>query len=424
MAENNSLFGGHRQRPFRKRRETGSGRLEDPGSRMRPEENRPPWEIPPRRRLSSGGFALLVFAVLILGAAFFTRAIHFSTGSGGSFSTRPPLSTPEATQKSAGLLLQRAPTNPDVTLNLSALAGDKQTYQQIYTKSIPSVVGVEGSKYTGTGIIISSDGYIITNYHVVAGNSKVEICLQNQSKYEARLVGGDKQNDLVVLKIEAKGLTPAEFGNSSSLRVGDRVLAIGNPLGIELRDTMTDGIISAINRDVIVDGRIMTLIQTNAALNAGNSGGPLLNESGQVVGINTMKMSSYDSSVEGLGFAIPITSAKPVIDQLLAKGAVLGSPALGVTVAAVDGLETAAPDLPQGLYVLSVHQKSDAYQKGLRPGDVIVSCNGKAVVAASQLNLSKSGLKVGDTVQLKIYRGGTYQTYFVTLMDRSKLEEE
>lgn len=422
MAENNPRSGGQNQRRFH-----GSGR-NAPGlmrGRIQTGENgSPPWEVPARRRLSTGGAVLLIFAVLILGTALLTRVINFTAGSDGGSSVYPSFFTaPDETNAPSDLLLKRAPTNPNVTLNLSPAAGSKLTYQQIYLKAIPSVVGVEGSKYTGTGIIISSDGYIVTNYHVVAGNSSVEICLQNQSRYEASLVGGDKQNDLAVLKIDAAGLTPAEFGNSSALQVGDRVLAIGNPLGIELRDTMTDGIVSAINRDVAVEGRMMTLIQTNAALNAGNSGGPLLNESGQVIGINTMKMSSYDSSVEGLGFAIPVSSAKPIVDQLLAKGTVSGYPALGITVYAVNGLETAAPDLPQGLYVESVNQKSDAYAKGLRSGDVIVSFNGKAVTTISQLYTAKSGLKVGDTVQLTVYRNGTYQTFSIALVDQSTLEE-
>ena len=183
----------------------------------------------------------------------------------------------------------------------------------------------------GTGVVMSEDGYIITNSHVIEGCGAVDVVLQDERVFQALLVGQDAQSDLAVLKIACAGLTPAQFGDSTLLEVGDAVAAIGNPLGEELRGTMTDGIISAINRDVNVDGYTMVLLQTTAALNSGNSGGALINDRGQVVGITNLKMRAYDNTVEGLGFAIPTTTVKTVVDALIAHGRVEGRPTIGIT---------------------------------------------------------------------------------------------
>ena len=190
--------------------------------------------------------------------------------------------------------------------------------QAIYEKCIPSTVSIlcvlpRGTS-TGSGVVLSADGYVITNYHVVEGATHISVLLTDGRELSARMVGGDKLSDLAVLTVDAQDLIPAEFGNSDSLRVGDTVVAIGDPLGVELRGTMTNGIVSAINRNLTTDGRTLTLIQTNAALNSGNSGGPLINCYGQVIGINTMKIGDYVSSagVEGLGFAIPSTTVKQI----------------------------------------------------------------------------------------------------------------
>ena len=204
---------------------------------------------------------------------------------------------------------------------------DALCLQDIYSSVIDSVVSISSmtssGTSSGTGIIMSQDGYVITNHHVITGALVISVLTNDNQEFEAALVGSDEMSDLAVLKIDARGLKAAEFGDSSKLRVGDSVVAIGDPLGVQLRGTMTNGIISAINRDLTVGDRTMTLIQTNAALNNGNSGGPLINCYGQVIGINTVKMSSYYSAsatVEGLGFAIPISVAKPIIDELIENG--------------------------------------------------------------------------------------------------------
>ena len=218
------------------------------------------------------------------------------------------------------------------------------TAQEVYAKVNPSVVTVvseqsEGASI-GTGVIMTSDGYIITNAHVISGGKSCWVALDTGVTYEVNLVGFDEEEDLAVLKADPQNPLPAaEFGNSDLVQVGDTAYAIGNPLGVELRGTMTSGIISAVNRAVEVDGKTMTLLQTSAALNNGNSGGPLINEYGQVIGINTLKMSTTDSTeatVEGLGFALPISSVSFVVNDLIANGHYRGAPSLGITVTTVE----------------------------------------------------------------------------------------
>lgn len=297
------------------------------------------------------------------------------------------------------------------------------TLQQIYSKVIPSVVSIinqsADGEATGTGIIMSADGYIITNYHVIQSSNVLQVLLQNDSTYPATLISSDETSDLAVLKIDATGLTPAEFGNSDTLQVGDAVVAIGDPLGTHLRGTMTNGIVSAINRDLAFDGRSMTLIQTNATLNSGNSGGPLINMNGQVIGINTMKISSsYTSTtVEGLGFAIPISVAKDIVDELLDNGYVTGRPTIGITGDSVPVAAQAYYQLPAGVYVRSIDKTSNAYEVGLRPGDIITAVNGTAISTMEELNTIKNQFHAGNIVQLSIYHSGKLYELTITLME-------
>ena len=334
--------------------------------------------------------------------------------------------TPEVTLGS-GTVLTISDT-PDYSESISSDSSDGAlSLQEIYEKVIPSVVSITSTlsdgAATGTGIIMSEDGYIITNYHVIEDAVGLSVLLYDDAEYTAALVGGDETSDLAVLKIDAEGLTAAEFGDSDKLRVGDEVVAIGDPLGTELRGTMTNGIISAINRDLTVDDRTMTLIQTNAALNSGNSGGPLINCYGQVIGINTMKISSYYSAVEGLGFAIPISTAKPIIDELIESGYVSGRPAIGITI--LSGLTDTARayyDLPEGVIVQSVQENSYAAVQGLQPGDVITALDGVPVTSADDLQTLLSSYNAGDTVRLTIWRDGETIDLGITLIDAHDLD--
>ena len=297
--------------------------------------------------------------------------------------------------------------------------------QEIYRRCIGSVVSIvtvtPSGKASGTGIIMSEDGYVITN-HVIESAQAVSVLTSDNQEYAASVVGSDETSDLAVLKVEAEGLQAAEFGDSSVLQVGDSVAAIGDPLGTALRGTMTDGIISAINRDLTVNDRTMSLIQTNAALNNGNSGGPLINCYGQVIGINTMKMSNFYSlstTVEGIGFAIPIDTAKPIIDELIEKGYVSGRPAIGIDGETLPATYRIYYRLPQGIYVTRVYRNSDAAAKGVSEGDIITAINGVSVTTMEQLNRVKNQFTAGQTITLTIYRGGVSSDVEIILMDRA-----
>lgn len=331
---------------------------------------------------------------------------------------------------SASIQMERAPTGDGTTLTLlGEPSGGALTYQQIYAKSLPSIVSIQGDSPSmssqGTGIVMTSNGYIITNHHVIEGAETVSVTLLDGSaSYKARLVGSDTATDLAVLKVEAQGLTAAEFGDSALLQVGDPALAVGNPLGEQLPGTMTDGIISYIDRSVNVDGYDMQLIQTSAALNSGNSGGALLNEYGQVVGVTTLKMSSDWDTIEALGFAIPTATVKRIVDDLIANGHVTGRPTIGVTVCAVSDLsEEKAAGLPDGLYVISVEEASDAWKQGLRPGDVLTRANGQMLSVIDDLNAQKTGLQVGDTLSLAVWRDGETFELEVALVEQYLIEE-
>ena len=289
--------------------------------------------------------------------------------------------------------LERAETGTGVTVSITPAAGETLSAAEIYQKCVPSIVSLyaegDDSYSTGTGIVMSSDGYLLTNAHVVANSQSVYAAFHDDTILEAKLVGADEDADVAVLKVEAHGLTPAEFGDSDELLCGDMVVAIGDPLGY--RTSITQGIVSALNRIVNVDGVNMEVIQTSAPINFGNSGGALINDHGQVVGITTMKIVAEDSTVEGLGFAIPMTNVKETADWLIA-----GQPALGFTVDSSDG----------SLRVSQVEYNSNAYAAGLRVEDRVIALNGTEVNTIAELKQVKTGLLPGDTVSLRLLRSG------------------
>jgi serine protease Do len=309
--------------------------------------------------------------------------------------------------------------SPEAAPNIPQQVG--LSLQDIYEKAIPSVVSISctGSNATGTGVVMTASGYIVTNHHVVEGAREITVLLNDQRKLEATLVGGDSVSDLAVLHVNTADLSPAEFGDSGVLRVGDSVVAIGDPLGIELRGTMTNGIVSAINRDVTTGGRTLTLIQTNAALNSGNSGGPLINCYGQVVGINTLKIGGFssDTTVEGLGFAIPSTTVKEIVDQLIRQGYVSGRPSLGFVGESVSSFYQYYYRLPAGLYITQLDPESDAAAKGLVEGDILLSIDDARITAPDELAAALSQKNVGDSVRIIIFRSGRQYSADITLQE-------
>lgn len=300
---------------------------------------------------------------------------------------------------------------------------DGLSLQQIYNKNIPSVVSIScqtrNGSNSGTGVILSSKGYIVTNAHVVENAIAVTVQLTDNRSFEASLVGSDEISDLAVLYISAQDLIPAQFGDSNALRVGDTVTAIGDPLGVEFRGSFTDGIVSAINRDVTIEGRTMSLIQTNAALNSGNSGGPLINCYGQVIGINTMKIGVFtnNSGVEGLGFAIPSTTVKDVVDQIIEQGYVSGRPTLGITGDALSSFYQYYYRMPAGLYITNVSRGSHADSYGVEPGDILMSIDDTRILNMDDLNTVLYNHQVGDVVTAIIYRGGKQYSIQLTLTE-------
>jgi len=318
-----------------------------------------------------------------------------------------------------------APAWDGTTLEISSSEGlSTSSLPDIYQKCISSIVLITVETVDGeglaTGVIMSENGYIVTNAHVVDGATAIAVELADGAYYEAALVGQDTPTDLAVLKIDATSLTPAEFGDSDDLRVGDEVAAIGNPLGQTF--SMSNGIVSAVNRDLSMNGYDVSLIQTNAAINEGNSGGALINMYGQVVGITNMKLYTLYSyaTVEGMGFAIPTSVVYPIVNELLENGIIADRPSIGITCTALDVATAKSYDLPQGLYVEAVYPQSDAYDK-LYAGDVIIEANGMSVTTTAELSEIKNALSVGDVISLTLYRDGETVTVDVTLVDANTL---
>lgn len=295
--------------------------------------------------------------------------------------------------------------------------------QEIYSRNIDSVVSISvqtpGGIATGTGVIISPKGHIITNHHVIENALNIGVELTDSRKLTAELVGADAVSDLAVLHVASDNLQPATFGDSDKLRVGDSVVAIGDPLGAKLRGTMTNGIVSAINRDVSLNGLVLNLIQTNAALNSGNSGGPLINCYGQVVGINTMKIGAFAdvAGVEGIGFAIPSSTVKSVVEQLIVNGYVSGRPTLGVSGETLSSFYQHYFRMPPGLYITQVDTEGPAGRAGITPGDVLLRLDSEKIYTQNDLNAFLYSRQVGDIVTAEIYREGYRGTVELTLTE-------
>lgn len=326
------------------------------------------------------------------------------------------------------------------SLTSISLTNYSETGMSVANKVRPSIVGIKveyvansiflrnstTASAEGSGIIISEDGYILTNNHIVNSTSnnsyyeiekanKISVYLYNdETEYQATIVGTDEQTDLAVIKIDKTGLTPAELGDSSKVQVGEFSMAIGNPLGLE--SSVTAGIISAVERKVTdSDGKTFTLIQTDAAINSGNSGGALVNAEGKVIGINTLKLSG--TGIEGMGFAIPINSTKDIYEQLIQYNKVK-RPYIGITGLDLDKKTAEYNKLVVGIYVKDVETFSAAEKAGIKIGDVITSADGKNVTTMKELDEIKNSHNIGDTLELKLNRNGKEITVSVTLAEQ------
>ena len=306
----------------------------------------------------------------------------------------------------------------------------EMTDAEVYAANVNSVVSINTtgtagtnifgqpvqSASSGSGFILTTDGYIVTNHHVIADADSVKVTLYNGDTYDATVVGGDEDYDIAVLKIDAEDLQPVTLGDSSKLNVGDQVLAIGNPLG-ELTFSMSGGMVSSVNRTINVDGTPFNMIQTDASINPGNSGGPLFNSYGEVVGIVSAKYSSYSNeSVEGLGFAIPINDVWSMIEDIMTNGYVTNKPYLGATVGTMTEQMAAQYryDITSGVFIYSVEEGGAADKAGLRMGDVITKVGDTEVKTMEDLNAAKKQYSAGDTVTMTIDRQGETLTVEIT----------
>lgn len=330
------------------------------------------------------------------------------------------------------------PTSTQTTLDVVNLSEFSNTSINVAQKVLPSIVGItvnynvnsvfgnSTAKATGSGIIISEDGYIVTNNHVISSESNasyyaiteatgITVNLYNDStEYTATIVGTDSYTDLAVIKIDATGLTPATLGNSDNVQVGEFAMAVGNPLGMQ--SSVTSGIVSAVNREVTTeDGTTYTAIQTDAAINSGNSGGALVNANGEVIGINTLKLSG--DGIEGMGFAIPINSTTKVISELIEYKEVK-RPYIGITGSAVSEEISTRYNVPQGVYVESVEEGGPAEAAGLKVGDIITKIQGTDVSTVQELNNIKNTYSIGDEVTLTVYSNNEYKDVKITLQEQ------
>ena len=361
--------------------------------------------------------ALLLACALVGGAA----------GAGGSL-----LTTGARQQDTAQAEPQQEPASQSATiyegqreaetLTVAHVDTSKElTAAEVYAQNVNSTVGITTSITTnywgyqtqsaasGSGFILTADGYILTNYHVVEDSNSISVALYDGSTYDASLVGYDENNDVAVLKIDAQGLQPVVLGSSSDLHVGDQVVAIGNPLG-ELTFSLTSGMVSALNREVTFsNGLRMSLIQTDAAINSGNSGGALFNMYGEVVGITNAKYGSSSSSsstasIDNIGFAIPIDDVRDIVTSIIENGYII-KPYIGVSVTNVS-TESQQFGLPQGAAVAQIVEDSPAAQSGLQVNDIITAVNGAAITSSTDLVNTVKAASIGDTLTLSVYRQG------------------
>lgn len=409
-----------------------------------------------KKKKKGAGAALAILAVCVLAASgvvgYSLLSYKGMPKESGSSQADSSTSKKSDDNKENG---SERPSSERITLEQLAAPEDAMSIPDIVTKLSPSVVGIscitDQGQVSGTGIVLNGDGYVVTNAHVVEGATAVSVVLTDSTEkkdesddssksvaeqiledqngeqndnntIEAEIIGKDTQTDLAVLKVDRTDLKPAEFGTSSNIMVGELAIVIGNPLGFDLANTVTSGIISATGRKLTIEDRTMTLIQTDASINSGNSGGPLINAYGQVIGITSAKVSSTYG--EGLGFAIPIDDAKKIIEDLTAYGYVKGRPTLGISGQNINAFYAQYYGVPQGFIVKTVDSGSAAEQAGIRVNDIVVGIEGKMINSIEEFNEIKSGYSAGDEITVSVYRNENIMDIKVTLGEATNVESE
>ena len=378
-------------------------------------------EPAPQKKSGKAGkvVALLLACALVGGGSGWGAAALAQKNTAGA-------AAPAAASSDASVMLEGK--RQSAALQVASVDTSKLlTASEVYAQNVNSTVGITTSITTnyfgyqttaaaaGSGFILTQDSYILTNYHVVESSSSIKVTTYDGTSYDAQLIGYDESNDIAVLKIDATDLTPVVLGDSDSVSVGDSVVAIGNPLG-ELTFSLTAGAISALDRPVTLSsGTTMNLMQTDCAINSGNSGGALFNMYGEVIGITNAKYSSSSSSseasIDNIGFAIPINQVRSIVESIIQNGYII-KPYIGVTVTDVS-FESQSYGLPQGAAVRSVVEGSPAAEAGLQENDIITAANGDAITGSNDLVKLVKAASAGDTLELTVYRQG--QTVTVTL---------
>jgi serine protease Do len=407
---------------------------EDPGKPYRKE----------KKGLRAWGVILIAIASLLVGALIMAALSPMIFNKSGLFGDRLNINTPAPAVTATTPESTPAPSEVPQLGSTSAPAVDPANPVVDIAKYVtPSVVGVSNKVTTqskkgpceieqasGSGFIISSDGLILTNYHVIEGSNAVTVILSGGKEVNAVIKGSDPLNDIAVLKIEEQNLTPVKFGDSSKLQVGEMAVAIGNPLGEELAGTVTQGVISALERKIDLGGKVLSLIQTDAAINPGNSGGPLLNAKGEVIAINTAKpgFAGYDENgqpitSEGIGFSIPINTVLPIVQEILQHGNI-ARPGLGIYGAEVTDQMAQQSNIPKGIYIEKLIPGMPSQNSGLQPDDIVIEVNGQKVQTMQDLATAITGKKVGEDVQVKVWRNGTETTVTVKLGDLNTIQTQ
>lgn len=391
------------------------------------------------KRKKDGGKRLLAVAVCcsVLGGA---------VGAGGAFAGMRYLTddqqhtavvdTTDREPSGTELLISDGKRNNNV-IETAVTSGNLMTASEVYANNVNSTVGITTSIITtnyfgykttaaasGSGFILTTDGYILTNHHVIDGAESITVTAYDGTTYDAELIGSDESNDIAVLKIDADGLTPVALGSSDELNVGDGVVAIGNPLG-ELTFSLTAGVVSALDREVTTENAVMNLIQTDCAINSGNSGGALFNMYGEVVGITNAKYSSnsvYEASIDNIGFAIPIDSVKKLVSGLIEKGYII-KPYIGVSVSDVSS-EAMSYGLPAGASIAAVNEDSPAERAGLEANDIITAVNGNDISSSSELIAAVRRSEAGQKLSLRVYSKGEYKQVEIIVEETSPEENE
>lgn len=390
---------------------------------------RPQAKLPGSRRTRI--IALILCAVLLLGGMIYAALTADWSGEQTNADGMPKSYMTyfedyysSASKTPSSIKLEKVADRGSLTLQTGSSGAAKLSYNEIFQKCSPSVVGIKSfdgkssdSYSWGSGIVVSSDGYILTNTHVIDEGERATVQLYDGTTCAAKLVAADSQSDVAILKIEKTGLTPAVFASSKNIRTGDAVCAIGNPLSPDYSLTMTSGIISATSREVSYNGAVMNLLQTDTSINEGNSGGPLFNDRGQVIGITNMKIVSSFSNIEGIGFAIPSDTLQSIVAALMDDGAVYGRSTIGITVGPISEDIADYYDIPVGLYVSEVLDNSDAQKQGIKKGDIITKVNGKDAHSTSDIAEEKSKLDIGDTIDFTVWRSGSTFKVSVKIMD-------